>query len=114
MRIHQDENGTISIEISAADLASAVEGGPALEKYDEATGDFKAPIVWDQQRFARDVFAALSEEEEDGTNRVHRMFDEAFKEALEQGADGISVFGEDVEPGEYAKHEAARASTDNV
>lgn len=41
--------------------------------------------------FAHDIVRALEREEEDGTTLVHRMFDKAAIEAIEQGAESIDL-----------------------
>lgn len=46
-------------------------------------------VVTDPAVFAREVCQALNEENEEGSNRIHRMFDQAFMYAIEQGAEGI-------------------------
>lgn len=45
--------------------------------------------VTDCKAFAKDLLSTLNDEEEDGTTRIHRMFDEAIEHAAEYGADGI-------------------------
>lgn len=47
------------------------------------------PRVTDARVFADAVLMALHREEEDGTTHVHRMFDAAFVEAVERGAEGV-------------------------
>lgn len=39
--------------------------------------------------FGRDLVAELNHEAEDGTTRIHKMFDGAIEEAISQGAFGI-------------------------
>lgn len=38
--------------------------------------------------FAKDVVNALNEEKEDGTTKVHELFDDAFERAIENGSQG--------------------------
>jgi hypothetical protein len=45
--------------------------------------------VSDAAVFAADLVRELNREEEDGTTRIHRMFDGAIMEAIEQGACGV-------------------------
>jgi len=51
--------------------------------------------VTDAEAFAKDVCVSLNNEQEDGTTRVHLMFDSAFMHAIEQGAEGIDEVSED-------------------
>lgn len=52
--------------------------------------DFKADFkVTDIQEFAKDFVAELNREEEDGTTLVNRMLDSAYRNAIEQGAQGV-------------------------
>lgn len=51
--------------------------------------------VSDAAAFAVAVVDALNEEAEDGTTRVHAMFDSAFDQAIEHGAQGVEVVDED-------------------
>lgn len=50
--------------------------------------------VTDPGLFAKEVCHALNNEREDGTTRVHLMFDAAFMHAIEQGAEGIEEVSE--------------------
>jgi hypothetical protein len=55
---------------------------------------YKCPLISDKTVWAQEVVRQLNSEREDGSTPVHRMFDAAFLEALEQGAEGISCFGD--------------------
>lgn len=44
----------------------------------------------DRNEWARDIIARIEREEEDGSNHLNSMFDDAMEEALEQGSLGIS------------------------
>ncbi len=46
-------------------------------------------VVTDPSTFSKEVLHALKDEEEDGTTLVHRMLDDAIRNAIEQGAEGI-------------------------
>jgi hypothetical protein len=83
----------ISVGINC--ISNALELGPEFESYDEVRGVFSYPKVTDPVIFARELAIELERESEDGTTRVHRMFDAAAKEAIEQGAEGIIVPGDD-------------------
>lgn len=76
----------ISIEIDA--LPMIVSGSCATNSLD---GLWK---VTDAAAFAEDVRISLNAESENGTTRVHRMFDGAFAHAIDQGAEGIEPVGE--------------------
>lgn len=82
--------GTITIRISAASLKYAAQNCPKLETYDEETGDFLKPKI-EAKIFANEVWRELVREQEDGTTPVHVLFDNAFNEACEQGAEGIRM-----------------------
>ncbi len=82
-------DGQIVISIEVAALPLIVSGSCAADGLD---GLWK---VTDAAAFAKDVVQALNAEEDDGTTRVHRMFDGAFSEAIDQGAEGIEEIGED-------------------
>lgn len=85
----------IVISVSLDALATAVGATPALEDYDEETNDFAPPIVTDKQAWAREVVRQLNREQEDGTTPIHLMFDAAFVEAIEQGAEGVLLREDD-------------------
>lgn len=55
---------------------------------DEETPKIK---IVDENIFAKDVLFELQNEEEDGTTLVHKMFDEAGTNAMEQGSEGIEI-----------------------
>lgn len=82
--------GTITIRISAGSLKHAAQRSPKLETYDDETGDFLLPKI-DAKVFAKEVWRELVREQEDGTTPVHLLFDKAFEEACEQGAEGIRM-----------------------
>ena len=82
-------NGLIVISIDVDALPVIVSGSCAADGLD---GLWK---VTDPEVFAKEVVHALNNEREDGTTRVHQMFDRAFLEAIEQGAEGIEECTED-------------------
>ena len=77
-----DRRLTISVGVDT--LAEAVQ----ISDYGE---DCK---VTDIDGFAKDVLYELKREEEDGTTLVHRLFDNAAGEAVEQGSEHVSGFAE--------------------
>ncbi len=79
------EQLVISIGIST--LAYAIQNG---------TDDWVGKIT-SEAGFAQDVIDELLNEEEDGTTLVHKMFDEAAREAADQGSEYVSSGDEDFE-----------------
>ena len=77
------ENDEIIIRVPVKYLPVIVEGAWALNALDKR---FK---LTDAALFAQDLVRALNDENEEGTTMIHKMFDAAINEALEQGADGI-------------------------
>ncbi len=77
------ENGAIVIRVSLAALPQVVEGAWALHALD------KRWKLTDVPTFAKELVHELNREDEQGTTMIHRMFDTAINEALEQGAEGI-------------------------
>lgn len=45
--------------------------------------------ITDARLFAPEVVAALNAEDDNGGTAIHRLFDTAFTEAIEQGAEGV-------------------------
>lgn len=76
-------DGKIVITLSISHLQTAIDGGTMLGTID---GSWK---LTDPDKFAKDLLVSLHSEDEEGTTVIHRMFDEAINEAIEQGADGI-------------------------
>ncbi len=79
--------GKLVISIGVEALAIAVEGNPMLEEGIDGDG----PKVTDPDRFATELLHALQDEDEQGTNAVHRVIDEAALAAVESGAEGIRL-----------------------
>jgi|GEM_PF-3136714 len=82
-------DGKIVISIDVDSLPVILSGACAATAID---GLFK---VTDAAVFAIEVCRALNQEAEDGTTRVHAMFDSAFDHAINQGAEGIEEVDED-------------------
>lgn len=89
--------GKIEISIDINALPIIVSGSCACDGLD---GLWK---VTDAEAFAKEVCSALNAEAEDGTTRVHTMFDKAFMDAIEQGAEGIEEIDEDAYETEAAR-----------
>lgn len=77
------ENDEIVIRVPFKYLPTIVEGAWALNALDKR---FK---LTDAALFAKNMVRALNDEDEQGTTMIHKMFDKAINEALEQGAEGI-------------------------
>ena len=93
-------DGLIVISIEIAALPLIVSGSCAADGLD---GRWK---VTDAEVFAAEVVRALNDEREDGTTPVHQMFDRAFDEAINQGAEGIEECDEDEFEAEVARLQA--------
>lgn len=77
------EDGAIVIRVPIANLPAVVEGSWAAGGMDVR---FK---VTEPDAFAKALVVELNEEDEGGTTRIHKMFDRAIEEAINQGAEGI-------------------------
>lgn len=88
LKVNISAAGTIRITIDKRALSHAAKFCPSLEEFDD-DGNFRVPRITDPKLFAKSVFHQILCEEEDGTTIVHRMFDEAIINAVEQGAEGI-------------------------
>ena len=83
--------GKLVISIGIDALAVAVEGNPLLEEGE----DFDGPKVTNPDRFASELLGALRDEDEEGANAIHRVLDQASLAAVENGAEGIRVAGDE-------------------
>ena len=81
--------GSLTISIGVSTLCHALKHGPAFES--DASGE---PEITDEDTFVREVARALERDEEDGTNRIHRMLDAAAEEAIQDGAEGVRFPGD--------------------
>src|SRR5665213_1773903 len=77
------EDGAIVIRIALEALPMIVEGSWAAGYMDTR---YK---VTNTAEFSSDLVHELNDESEDGTTRIHLMFDKAIENAIEQGAFGI-------------------------
>jgi hypothetical protein len=77
------ENGDIIIRAPIDALPQVAEGAWVIGALD------KRWKVTDPAIFAKELLHALNNEDEQGTTMIHKMFDKAINEALEQGAEGI-------------------------
>lgn len=76
----------IVIRIDANELAQA-----AHAKLAETLEDDGGKLLITPTKFAKSVVEELTREDEDGTTVVHKMFDTAFEQVLEDGADGVEL-----------------------
>ncbi len=93
-------NGQIIISVDVDALPIILSGSISLNV---VAGTFK---VTDALTFAKEVCYALNAEKEDGTTRVHMMFDSAFNHAIDQGAEGVEEISEDEFEAEAARLQA--------
>lgn len=77
------EDGSLVIRVAMEALPMIVEGSWAAGYMDTR---YK---VTNTAEFAADLVRELNDESEDGTTRIHRMFDKAIENAIGQGAFGI-------------------------
>ena len=86
------KKGLITITFGFDYLKHVAENAPDLEVVNYETGKFIPAKVTDQNVFAREIVEAILEEEEDGTNLVHKMIDTAIHNKTEYGCEGIDIF----------------------
>jgi hypothetical protein len=75
--------GSISIRVPEKAMRQLVEGAWALDALEVRQRITDAPV------FMQELVNILNAEDEQGTTLIHKMFDAAINEALEQGAEGI-------------------------
>ena len=88
------EDGVLIMQIGVEVLAKAVKLNPDLAEYDEKSEDWVEPKITDADAFARAVLAAVKEESDDGTTLIHLALDTAAMNAIENGAEGITMPGD--------------------
>lgn len=81
------ENDSIVIRVPIAHLPQAFDASPLTPRDVEAHALYH---VTDPATFAKGVVRYLNDEEEDGSTAVHRAFDQAMIDALENGEEGLS------------------------
>jgi len=77
------EGGSIVIRVAIEALPTVLEGAWTSQSIGTR---YK---ITNLDEFSRDLVIELNREEENGTTRVHKMFDAAIEEAIGQGAFGI-------------------------
>lgn len=87
------EGDELVIRLPADILRSATNACPLLNLYCEEHNDFEPPLIVDLNTWCKEVVIELNREKEDGTTLVHEMFDKAFQNAAESGAEGIKFCG---------------------
>lgn len=90
------EGNALVIRIDFDHLATATFLSPAVEAhaYDDQ-GEERDIKITDKAVWAKEVCRELNRDAEDGTTLVHLMFDKAFEQAIEGGAEGIHIPGLD-------------------
>jgi hypothetical protein len=89
------EDGVLIISIGVDCLAHAIQMSPGLSEFDEESGEWATPEVTDADKFAIEVVCELEAEAEDGTTLVHIAFDRAAANAIENGAQGVKLPGDE-------------------
>jgi hypothetical protein len=74
------EDGAIVIRVPIANLQAIMDGGFACAAYD------KRYQVTNPEGFAVEIAHELNNEDEEGSTPIHKLFDAAINEALNQGA----------------------------
>lgn len=92
------ENGEIVIRVPISVLPDALKQNPRDDAY-------SATLIQDLAGFAKDIVHALNDEEEDGTTRIHSLFDAAMAEAIDQGSMHVEYREVDAETGLAAGEE---------
>lgn len=89
------KGGKLVISIGVDVLAFAAQRHYDEEAFNATEGQMKASEfrVVDAAALAKEVVRELEREAEDGTTRLHLMFDTAFTKVLEQGGEGIEERG---------------------
>jgi hypothetical protein len=77
------QDGEIIIRIQIATLPLAMSGACDLQAIEPRYR------ITDAELFADAFVRELNREDEQGTTLIHRLFDKAMNEALEQGAEGV-------------------------
>ena len=83
--------GKLVIEIGVETLAFSAQRRLDEQAFDASEGekmDSNIRVVG-PDAFAEEIVSALLKEAEDGSNRLHYLFDGAFDYAIDQGAEGL-------------------------
>lgn len=90
------KDGVLTMQIGVDVIAHAVKLSPALQHYDEKSGEYLEPTITDADKFAAEILKELKSESEDGTTLIHIALDKAAVIAIEWGAEGINLPGDSV------------------
>lgn len=82
------EDGRIVIYIGFDELAFAAANHPDFWDGESGTDVPNIKII-DSKTFAKEVAAALENEEEDGSSLITQLLDDAIKAAVEDGCEGV-------------------------
>lgn len=88
------EDGCLVIKIGVTTLCNSILSGDIANQFDP---DEEKLVITDEMVFADEIISSLTEESEDGSTLVHRMFDQAADDVLENGGDGIEIMEVDDE-----------------
>lgn len=88
------ENGVLTMRIGVECLAHAVKLNPDLTHYDEKTGEWLEPEITNPDKFAAEVLREVESEDEEGSTLIHLALDKASMNAIENGAEGITLPGD--------------------
>ncbi len=93
------EEGTARIEDGAIVIRVPLDYLPFVLHGAYALGAIYGPVmkITDLNEWAKEVCGALNREDEQGTTLIHRAFDAAMDEAINQGAFGIDEAPDDYE-----------------
>lgn len=83
------EGDAIVIRVPIENLPIAFEYCP-LNPHEPSEAMEKQFRISDLPEFAKSLVRRLNEEEEDGTTLIHRCFDKAMEQVIEQGDEGVS------------------------
>lgn len=90
MAITLENSGRAIIEDGSLVIRVALEALPMIMEWSWAAGGIDTRYkITDAAAFAADLVHELNDEDEEGTTRIHRMFDKAIDNAINQGAEGI-------------------------
>jgi hypothetical protein len=85
------EGESLVIRFSHDQLKQSLARSPVLEDF--LPHGVSTVAITDPRTWMKEVFFELVEPFPDGTTRVDRMMEKAFRAALESGADGIHISG---------------------
>lgn len=87
------EGDAIVIRVPLKNLQAVLDGGYACNVYDRRYKITNLPGA------AKDICNALDDEDEEGTTSIHRLFDAAINEAMNQGSEWFEEHEDQEHPG---------------